>query len=104
MLPSGYTRILLADTRRALAWERGLARAGFAVRRVAATGQAEDKADWALGVPQDQLRGARAFVSDVLQGNRRLPAVPVLSGAARVALFGIGAVVVAVVVAALLGR
>jgi len=90
MLPEGYVGLVVADTRRALAWENGLRGKGFDVVRVESSGADADKGAWQIGVDRGQAVEARAFVTDVLKGDARLPHQPVLSRSGWLALWAIG--------------
>lgn len=104
MTARGHTQLLLADTRRALAWERGLIRAGFSAQRVEARGRDADRADWAISVPDAEAVAARRYVSDVLGGRARLPHVAIISRSGAIALAGAVLVLAALIVAAVIGR
>jgi hypothetical protein len=101
MPPAGYKGLVTCDTRRAEAWRAGLERAGFHPVLAEARG---DKGDWEVAVPLDEERGARAFVTEVVQGKRTLPSPPFLSATAFKALVAIGLVVVGLLVAGWLER
>jgi hypothetical protein len=103
VVPSGHTQLLLADGRRAVAWERGLARAGFTPVRLPTRGQDAERADFAIAVPALQARAARAFVSEVVNGRRRLPHVAPLSRSGLLALALAIGVVAAIVLVGLVG-
>lgn len=87
-LPAGYTSLLIADDRRAQQWQAGLSRAGFDVRLVDTAGVDADKGDYHICVATGDVAGGRAFVTDVLRGNARLPHVSRLSPLAVRALAG----------------
>ncbi len=98
MLPPGYIGLLIADTRRAQQWERGLRAAGCAVARVETRGDDVDKGTWQIAVRRSDATKARALVQSVLSGESRLPQRPLLSRSGTIALLGI-----ALVLALLLG-
>lgn len=89
MLPKGYEGLVVADTRRALAWERGLERAGFDVVRVETTGADAAKGDWQIAVTRADAPAAKAFVSEVVRGDRELPRPVLLSRSAWISLIAI---------------
>jgi hypothetical protein len=89
MLPKGYEGLVVADTRRALAWERGLERAGFDVVRVETAGADAAKGDWQIAVARADAPAAKAFVSEVVRGDRQLPGAVVLSRSAWISLVAI---------------
>jgi len=99
MLPKEYVGLVIADTRRALAWEAGLRQAGFEVLRVETSGADLEKGDWQVGVKREQAVGARAFVTDVQQGRAKLRHQPLLSRSGWLALWAIGILMAGGVVA-----
>ena len=78
-LPVGYRSILIADTRRAEQWKRGLHKAGFDVVLAETQGHDVEKGSWEIGVVASQTSDANAMVSAVLRGDRKLPLVSTLS-------------------------
>ncbi len=71
-LPPGFRPLLIADTRRARAWEADLRRAGFEVVLEETSGADADAGAWQLGVRESQEAEAKRFVSEVMQGKRTL--------------------------------
>ena len=88
-LPDTHVGLVVADTRRAMAWEDALRARGFEVMRVETSGAQADKGDWSIGVPRAQASRARQYVSDVVSGREVLPSRPVLPRTARLALVAI---------------
>lgn len=98
MLPSDYVGLVVADTRRAMAWEAGLEAAGFDVLRVETRGADADKGAWQIGVIRSQRAGAQRFVSEVMRGDRELPSRPALSRTGLMALVAVVLVLVGLLV------
>lgn len=98
MLPSGYQGLVVADTRRALEWESGLRARGFDVVRVETTGADADKGAWQIGVASGQKMEAQAFVTQVINGDAKLPARPFLSRTGWLALLGVALAIAALLV------
>ena len=103
MVPRGYVGLVVCDTRRALQWERGLAAAGFEPLRVETTGDAADRGDWQLAVPDRHGLAARAYVSRVLQGEESLPHAPLLSRSAWISATAIAVLLAAILAVTALG-
>ena len=93
VLDPGYVGLVVADTRRATEWERGLRAEGYDVVRVETRGPDADKGAWQIAVRADQADVARRFVTSVVQGERSLPSHVVLSRTAWVSLIAIVAIV-----------
>lgn len=105
MLPPDHVGLLVADTRRAAQWEAGLRAAGLDAIRVETSGADIGKGDWQLAVPRAQATAARAYVRDVLQGDKKLPSGGVaLPPWARRAMLGIALIVGVLLTISLCGR
>jgi hypothetical protein len=102
MLPDGYVGLVVADTRRALEWEAGLEAAGFRVMRVETRGADADKGAWQIGVPRFERARAQTFVTEVINGDRKLPARTILPRSAQWALVGVVVVLAALLLIGLL--
>lgn len=104
MLPPDHVGLLVADTRRAAQWEAGLRAAGLAAMRVETSGADIAKGDWQIAVPRAQATVARAYVRDVMQGEKRLPSGVALPRWAWRAMLGIAAIIALIVALSLCGR
>jgi hypothetical protein len=98
VVPTGYVRLIVCDTRRAERWRAAFAGAG--IRAVVDDTDADDadRGAQVVAVPRAQLVAANAIVTEVTQGRRRLPG----TGAAGVVV--IAAIVIAAVVAVAIAR
>lgn len=95
MLPSKHTSLIIADGRRARAWESGMRRSGLSVKRVDTAGPDSEQGAFYLVVPNSQLKEGQRYVSEVLAGKRSLPSVAPIGG---VLLLGAGLIVLSMVV------
>lgn len=104
MIPEGYRRILLADTQRALQWERGLQRKGIAALRIESTGPDAQKGTWTIVVPAPDEHAAKAFVTAVLNDREGLPQASIFPAWGLKALLAALALVAALLVLAYFGE
>jgi len=90
---TGFSKLLIADTRRAAEWMAALESAGIDARRVEALGADAEKAEWQILVSTGQVSRARKLVSDVVAGRKSLPRQLLLGRSAWVAIGAILAVI-----------